>query len=111
MIKNLHSSHIGRRAGTARRANDIRVNAVSEGSEDMGQVYRESGLCRRLRGIAEVLNSQLLELDECGSSLAGAHVAQALEAIQEDLEARCGRFPATRGTDHDDSGINIYKLG
>ena len=64
----------------------------------MGQGTNDNVDCRRLQKIEAVLREQLAALDMCGSSIAGAHLSQALEAVQEDLTNRCGKRLDARST-------------
>lgn len=57
----------------------------------MGKAISDNGDCRLLHEIQAVLREQLDALDTCGSSLASAHLSQALEALEKDLRNRCGK--------------------
>lgn len=76
----------------------------------MGRGTNDNGDCRRLQKIEAVLREQLAALDTCGSSIAGAHLSLALEAVKEDLTNRCGTLPDARSTSPGRVTRKIFRL-
>lgn len=55
----------------------------------VGQSTQNSDLCRKLQQAIEALETQLVLIDDCGSSLAGTYLSHALDALHQDLMSRC----------------------
>lgn len=75
----------------------------------MAKATNDNGDCSRLHQIEAVLRDQLTALDVCGSSVAGAYLAQALEALEEDLRKRCGKHSDARQATSSGARRNIFR--